>query len=54
MTSENMMAELRRIVGAYVDQRKRAVTVAAKQDPEGVDANRAAAKQDPKGGKGVL
>lgn len=29
MTSENMMTELRRIVGAYVQQRKCAVTVAA-------------------------
>ena len=31
MTSENMMSELRRIVGVYMDQRKRAVADAAKE-----------------------
>lgn len=31
MTSENMMSELRRIVGTFVEQRKRAVAEAAKE-----------------------
>lgn len=41
MTSENMIVELRRIVGVYVDKRNRAVAVAAK---EGAKASRAAEK----------
>ena len=41
MTSENMMAELRRIVGVYVEQRAAAVAVAAK---EGAKASRPAEK----------
>ena len=34
MTSENMMSELRRIVGTFAEQRKRAVAEAAKGDAQ--------------------